>query len=398
MADIDKRKIEDDQSAGTDPLPKDNNRQGNALPFQKNNDHVKEKLNEKDQNIQKLKIKNEKLQEYLTHFENAKFVYNDLKIQISKNEKLIHDYNPDEFQKNYINSKLLYVKLRTKFDYIKFMDSIFAPIIQFTQSGVFFIILGLALLWYAKDNLGSTHPSLNLVLVTLGTAIILYGTGTQGLAKFNNNGDTANKVNIEGWFAGGAGVLALVIALGFTLYPGKVKQAFSNQIHYGYIRMVLPDNMTDDNEDEFINQASLLQNYTTQQTKAASFINYGLSITKVMVNHKEVPILRTDEYYEAVIPYTMGQKENINITYYGRVNDSAGTLIQKPITLRPEKLKQLLDKNDGIDMPHLGKIAFEINSSTLKIQNENGVLYDIQTPFDLQTQSENKSMEIGGFE
>jgi membrane protein implicated in regulation of membrane protease activity len=92
----------------------------------------------------------------------------------------------------------------------------------FTQSGIFFILLGLALLLVAYWGLGIVHTTFSFVLVVLGVAILLYGTGTQGMGRVERASDQA-KYNIA--LAGGAGVLSFCIAYGIALL-GEMQRAF----------------------------------------------------------------------------------------------------------------------------------------------------------------------------
>lgn len=95
---------------------------------------------------------------------------------------------------------------------------------RFFSSGLFFIVLGSLLLVFAYSRIGIVHSSFTFVLVVLGVAVLLFGTGTQGLGKLDSKTATAN-YNIA--LAGGAGVLALFIGFGMVHYSGDMQKIFS---------------------------------------------------------------------------------------------------------------------------------------------------------------------------
>jgi hypothetical protein len=73
------------------------------------------------------------------------------------------------------------------------------------SSGLFFMAVGCVFLVVAAYTMGETHSSLSFVLVVVGVAILLYGTGTQGMGQLDSHVGTAKyKVAV----AGGAGALA----------------------------------------------------------------------------------------------------------------------------------------------------------------------------------------------
>jgi hypothetical protein len=101
---------------------------------------------------------------------------------------------------------------------------------RFTMSGLFFMIFGSVLLLIAHLSMGNTHSSLSFILVVSGVAILLYGTGTQGIGQFANS---TYKVAI----AGGAGVLSLVIGYGIVVKEDSIQKAFQTQTRY--IKLVI---------------------------------------------------------------------------------------------------------------------------------------------------------------
>ncbi|BAM92370.1 membrane hypothetical protein [Bradyrhizobium oligotrophicum S58] len=109
------------------------------------------------------------------------------------------------------------------------MPDPFRGLAQFASSGFFFILLGLGLLFIAAYGLGVVHTSFSFVLIVLGVAILLYGTGTQGMARFETDENSA-KYNVA--LAGGAGVLAFCVAFGIVEYYEKMQMAFNLQTKY----------------------------------------------------------------------------------------------------------------------------------------------------------------------
>lgn len=101
---------------------------------------------------------------------------------------------------------------------------------QFFSSGVFFILLGLILLGVAYIALDKgVHTSFSFVLVVLGVAILLFGTGTQGIGKLESN-TAAAQYNIA--IAGGAGALAIAIGFGMVRFGPEMQQAFGLETRY----------------------------------------------------------------------------------------------------------------------------------------------------------------------
>jgi len=105
---------------------------------------------------------------------------------------------------------------------------------RFCSSGLFFIGLGLAFLFIANWSMGRAHAGMSFVLVVLGVAVVLYGTGTQGMGELKSDG-TAGKYNVA--IAGGAGVLAFFVAYGIIEYSPKMRDAF--QTERKFVRLLI---------------------------------------------------------------------------------------------------------------------------------------------------------------
>jgi hypothetical protein len=105
----------------------------------------------------------------------------------------------------------------------------------FSWTGVVYIVLGLGLLLYAKHGLETSHSSFSFVLVVLGVAITLYGTGTQSAGDLKSDQTSAAKYNV--YVAGGAGVLAFAVAMGMVYKHEDMKKAFQIDRKYVVLRI-----------------------------------------------------------------------------------------------------------------------------------------------------------------
>jgi hypothetical protein len=96
--------------------------------------------------------------------------------------------------------------------------------LRFLTTGGQFIILGSLILILSYQKLATTHATFSFILVVLGSAILLYGTGTQGIGQFQGNVPNAAKYNVS--IAGGAGVMALLIGYGMVNYEQEMRRIF----------------------------------------------------------------------------------------------------------------------------------------------------------------------------
>lgn len=105
---------------------------------------------------------------------------------------------------------------------------------RFFASGLFFMIVGTVFLIVAAKTMGPTHSMFSFVLVVVGIAILLFGTGTQSAGEFASPAEAANyKVKI----AGGAGAIAIIVALGIVFYGPKMKSAFQIEKKYFVVKV-----------------------------------------------------------------------------------------------------------------------------------------------------------------
>ena len=105
---------------------------------------------------------------------------------------------------------------------------------RFCGSGLFFMLLGILFIFVAQWSMGIAHAGITFVLVVLGVAVLLYGTGTQGLGELQTDTSTT-KYNVA--IAGGAGVMAFCVALGIIWYSPKMRDAF--QTEKKFVRVVI---------------------------------------------------------------------------------------------------------------------------------------------------------------
>lgn len=111
----------------------------------------------------------------------------------------------------------------------------------FFSSGFFFLIVGAGLLYLAQAHIATNHAGITFVLVVLGVALLLYGTGTQGMGQFGTGGSAGYNIAI----AGGAGVVAFAVAYGIIQYSTQMRDAF--QPERKFVRVIVQggDGLTD---------------------------------------------------------------------------------------------------------------------------------------------------------
>jgi hypothetical protein len=140
---------------------------------------------------------------------------------------------------------------------------------SFMSSGWFFMLVGAALLWAAYGTMGETHTSFTFVLVVVGIAILLYGTGTQSAGEA-----ASDKVKV--YLAGGAGVLAFLVGYGIVEKSADIKAAF--QVEKKYFRYTLEG--ADDGASDLGNYAAIAD-----------------------INGDQVPAMLRGRYIELYVPY-----------------------------------------------------------------------------------------------
>lgn len=155
-------------------------------------------------------------------------------------------------------------------------------IARFPTSGLFFMIVGAIFLYISFVTMGRTHAAMSFVFVVVGVAILLYGTGTQGIGNFDS-GERAEKVaRYKVAMAGGAGVIAFCVAAGIIAFSSQMKQAF--RIEQQYLRLQI-------------------------HGKGYERSDIGLYVPDVRINGARVPAVRREDYIEVYVPYIRGSDE-----------------------------------------------------------------------------------------
>lgn len=211
---------------------------------------------------------------------------------------------------------------------------------RFFSSGVFFMVAGALILWAAHSTMGDTHSSFSFILVVVGIAILLYGTGTQGAGQFASD---AQNVKYKVAIAGGAGVLAFLVGAGILFYADRIKTAF--QIEKKYFRYVMRS------EDE----------------KFADLSNYAALVN---INGEQVPALTRGGQIEIYVPYFVSTRPvEINGTaWLYRVKPGLSQVDNKPtpfqIKLDPHEVVENAD--GGYDFPvyHKGTMQVSIRAES----------------------------------
>jgi hypothetical protein len=153
--------------------------------------------------------------------------------------------------------------------------------------------------------MGQTHSAMSFVFVVVGVAILLYGTGTQGIGQFDS-GENAEKVaRYKVALAGGAGVLAFCVAGGIIKYSQDIKSAF--QIEQRYLRFHIKGH-----------------GYQAD--------GIGRYIPDIKINGNPVPAVRRGDYIEVYAPYILTREPaRFNIRAKLRLNEpELGGLLPTP--------------------------------------------------------------------
>ena len=121
----------------------------------------------------------------------------------------------------------------------------------FANSGLFFMIIGGVLLLLSFLTMDTARSAFSFIMVVLGVAVLLYGTGTQGMGQFGAS--DGYKVAI----AGGAGVIAFCVAWGIVSYGDKMKTAFGVERKYARVTIEPDDSRGLSNFDGYLPEFSI---------------------------------------------------------------------------------------------------------------------------------------------
>jgi hypothetical protein len=159
----------------------------------------------------------------------------------------------------------------------------------FFSSGVFFMLVGAAALTAAYLTHYQAHSSFTFIMVVVGVAILLYGTGTQGAGNFDGSvGAARYRIGV----AGGAGILAFAVAMGIVLKAPEIQRAF--QIERKYVQLV----------------------FQGERDGISDLSDY---VSDVRVNGNAVPTFRSGDSIVAFVPFVHGddrQKLFLSADFY----------------------------------------------------------------------------------
>jgi hypothetical protein len=205
---------------------------------------------------------------------------------------------------------------------------------EFLSSGTFFVALGLLLLLAAYVGLSfGVHTSFSFVLVVLGVAILLYGTGTQGIGKLDS--DVA-KGRYSVAIAGGAGVLAMAIGFGMIEKGRDIQTVFDLETRHVKVKLI---------------------------PSGGDFSRYWVQFT---VDGVPIPSANQGDSISFLMPYYYNDKLNhktVTVNYKLRPqdptiwNDSFRKIIDEGIEV---PLGDINENNSGADFPEVPK-PFPVN-------------------------------------
>ncbi|CCD95192.1 membrane hypothetical protein [Bradyrhizobium sp. ORS 375] len=114
------------------------------------------------------------------------------------------------------------------------LQTLLARSVDFSKSGLFFILLGCGFLYCAYELLYHVHPTFVFILALLGLSIVLFGTGTQSLGS-GEFAEPGSKAKAKVYLAGGAGLLAGLFGFGAVLGSDKIERVFANSSGYALV-------------------------------------------------------------------------------------------------------------------------------------------------------------------
>lgn len=202
----------------------------------------------------------------------------------------------------------------------------------FFSSGIFFVCLGAAFLTIAFRTMGGVHGVFSFVLVVLGVAILLYGTGTHGMGSLYGDQSFA-KYRIV--LAGGAGVLAFATGFGMAVYGPKMRDVFNLENKH-LIVFLMPTN------DGLSGSEATIGNYAVQ----------------FYLDGTPIPSLADTNKFVGFIPYRdrdVGHGKKLVVTY--RLFAKNQKLLDRSLTPSKDgsfmvalEAEQFSDNHPGVDL------------------------------------------------
>jgi hypothetical protein len=237
---------------------------------------------------------------------------------------------------------------------------------DFFRSGLFFMLFGTAFLYFAFANGQRAHSAMTFILVVIGSAIVLFGTGTQATGDVDGTEEgRAYKIKI----AGGAGVMSLIIGFGLVQKGHDLKGVFRPE------RTIIVATLVAERSDV---PAALGDYYV-----------------EAYLDNLPVPVVRRDRVIELYIPVTgadiMGKTSpmvNIQLTHR---ND---TKVAELVELRP-RVEKALDLSNLSDQSGGYEFRRYTSPITIALQRSRGVA---TVPTEVQPQdAEIPAIQFKGF-
>jgi hypothetical protein len=196
----------------------------------------------------------------------------------------------------------------------------------FFQSGLFFMLFGTAFLYFAFANGQRAHSAMTFILVVIGSAMVLFGTGTQASGDVDGTEEgRAYKVKI----AGGAGVMSLIIGFGLVLKGNDLKGVFRPE------RTIIVATLVAERSDA---PAALSDYYV-----------------EAYLDNLPVPVVRRDRVIELYIPVTSADiirkiSPTVNIQLTHRSETKVADLVEpRPKVDAKLRLDDLSDQSGGYE-------------------------------------------------
>lgn len=123
-------------------------------------------------------------------------------------------------------------------------------VMDFFRSGLFFMIVGCGILFIAYEAFNASHSTFTFILVVVGTAILLFGTGTQAIGKADGAAEQIGNYELK--MAGGAGLLSLIIAAGLVQYNEEIFETFAPRVSFVRVPVVIEEQATNPDTPSYI--------------------------------------------------------------------------------------------------------------------------------------------------
>jgi hypothetical protein len=243
----------------------------------------------------------------------------------------------------------------TQQEQVSGVKQVYDEIKSFFGSPVFFIALGTLFLYCALVLLDETHSGFVFILAVLGIAMILFGTGSQGIVSGELPQGTAGKLSVG--IAGGAAALAAIFGFGIVHLEPGIQDFFKRTIDYGFLELttVGTANQTLDLDEQIVNASTadgrplhLWKQTGRMQIMVPRYSRQGAASVVVIIRGPRIPPNSPPMTYtvdwQGVQPLTTSGNERIYIARQSmtsplapatslQVDESGQTL--PPVTIPP---------------------------------------------------------------